>query len=421
MHISIFVYGTWGDIRPHVVLGVALQQAGHEVQVIASPVYENWVRERNLGFYPLSTDLNTFVKENASVMDVGLIGQLRFVRKMLKSMLTQTGLEVLEATRHSDVVITVEFGLGLLYDILKVNNLKALLINPAPLNPSREVAFAAMSTAPKWLPFSQSYNRYTYTLIQRLQWSVMGGARNEIATKHLGLAKSKFRGFKALLATTPALTTVSKHVFQRPSDWSDLFQVTGYLFDHDTDWTPPQDLSDFLAGGEAPVYIGFGSMPDSKPEATTRTLIEAIQLSGKRAIILKGWAGLGLADVPKNIYILNYAPHSWLFPQMSAVIHHGGAGTTASGLWAGMPTTIVPHNADQPYWGRRVKELGVGTAPIPRKKLTAENLSHAIKTLTEDTQLRENAQALGKKIQQEDGLAEAFKWAQHYLAGFEKA
>lgn len=415
MHISIFVYGTWGDIRPHVVLGMELQKAGHEVQVIASRVYEEWVHERNLGYYPLTADVNLFTKENASLMDEGVITQLQTAKKVLNPLFTQAGLEVLEATRDSDVLITVEFGIALLFDVLNVNKLKTILINPAPLNPTVEFPCAAMPPVPNWFPFSHWYNRTTSSIVRRLTWAVMSSARNTIATKHLGLPKSKFKDFQAMLAITPALTSVSKHLVPRPSDWGEQFQVTGYLIDDDPDWTPPQELTDFLDAGEAPVYIGFGSMPDSKPKATTRLLIDAIKQSGKRAIILTGWAGLGADDVPENIYILKYAPHSWLFPKMSAVIHHGGSGTTASGLRAGIPTVIVPHNADQPYWGRLVKDLGVGTDPIPRKKLTVENLSQAIKTATEDTRLRENAQALSKKIQPEDGLAEAVKWVEHFL------
>ena len=81
-----------------------------------------------------------------------------------------------------------------------------------------------------------------------------------------------------------------------------------------------------------------------------------------------------------------------------------------------MPTIIVPHNADQPYWGRMVEQLGVGTDPIPRKKLSVENLSHAIQTVTTSNTMRENARSLSAKIQQEDGLAEAVKWVEHYLA-----
>lgn len=414
MHITIFVYGTWGDIRPHVVLGMALQKAGHEVQVVASPGYEKWVRARKLGFYPLTADVNTFTRENASMMDMGIFKQLQMARKVLSPIFTQMGLEVMEATRDSDVLMTVEFGAALLFDILRVNNLKTILINPAPITPTREFA-SVMPPAPGWFPFPERYNRFTYSVAQRGGWAALGGARNEIATKHLGLPKSKFQDYQTMLAATPALTTVSKHVVQRPADWGAHFQVTGYLFDDDPEWSPPLDLVDFLAAGEAPVYIGFGSMPDSKPQATTRMLIEAVQKAGKRAVILTGWAGFGIDDVPDNIHILKYAPHSWLFPQMSAVVHHGGSGTTASGFRAGVLAIIVPHNGDQPYWGRRAGELGVGTAPIPRKKLTAENLAAAILEATTNRDMLARAKALGEKIAAEDGVGEAVRAISEFL------
>lgn len=414
MHISIFVYGTWGDIRPHVVLGQALQEVGHRVQVVASPGYEAWVRARNLDFFPLKADVNTFSRENAAVMDFSILKQLKFARELMHPIFTQMGLEVLEATRESDVLMTVEFGAALLLDVLRVNKLKTILLNPAPLNPTREFA-SAMPPAPGWFPFQQGYNRFSYGMLQRISWSVVGGPRNEIASKHLSQPKSKLKDYQKFLAITPALTTVSKHVVKRPSDWAEHHQVSGYLFDDDPEWTPPQDLTDFLAAGEPPVYVGFGSMPDSKPEVTTRIIVDGVLKSGKRAVILTGWAGLGAKDAPEGVHFLKYAPHTWLFPRMAAVIHHGGAGTTAAGFRAGVPTCITPFTGDQPYWGRCVTELGVGSRAIPRKKLTADNLAATIRALTSDQTMRANARALGEKIQQEDGLQENVKWAQRFL------
>ena len=416
MHITIFVYGTWGDLRPHVVLGAELLKAGHKVQVVGSPVYEDWVRERGLEFYALTTDVNVFSKENASIMDEGIIRQLQMVRQDMPVIFTQMALETYEATRNSDILITVEFGVALLFDILKVNNLKTILINPAPLNPTSEFAFVGMPSVPSWFPFKVWYNDLSYNLLHRIQWSTMAGARNDIATKHLGVPKSKFKEYEATLAKIPAITCVSQHIFQRPSDWAEHFQVTGYLIDDDPEWEAPQDLVDFIEAGEAPVYIGFGSMPNSKPEATTQLIIEAVQQTGKRAVILKGWAGFHADDSPDNIYILDYAPHSWLFPKMSALVHHGGAGTTASGFRAGVPMTIVPHQADQPYWGRTIFELGVGTKPIPRKKLSVNNLANAIRIMTSDETMRAKAQELSAKIAQEDGLAESVAWVEKFLA-----
>jgi sterol 3beta-glucosyltransferase len=397
MHITIFVYGSWGDLRPHVVLGMALQAAGHEVQIVAAKVYEAWVRARNLGFYPLTVDVNQLINDLSSRDVFKPLEGIRIVREELPPILAQMGLDVLKATRDSDVLMTVEFGAALLLDVLQANNLKTILINPAPLNPTREFASAA-PPLPDWMPFQESYNRFSYTLLRRAQWSLLGSPRNVLRKSHPELPKNIFKDFKAALTLIPALTVVSQHVLKRPTDWNENWQVTGYLFDDDPNWTPPQALSDFLAAGDAPVYIGFGSMPSSKPAATTQLIIDAVEKVGKRAVILTGWAGLGAIDVPESIHILKYAPHSWLFPQMAAVVHHGGAGTTASGFRAGVPTVIVPHNADQPYWGRRAKQLGVGTDPIPRGELSVEKLSDAIRNATASSDLR------------------TVKWVEHFLA-----
>jgi len=414
MHITIFVYGTWGDIRPHVVLGQGLQQNGHEVQVVAAPVYEEWVRERGLGFHALSVDMNTFMKENASIMDENIIGQIRNASKVVTPIMVTMALETYEATRNSDVLITVEFGVALLFDVIKANNLKTILINPAPLNPTVEFS-SALPPAPGWFPFPEWYNRTSYSIFHRLGWTILGSARKKTAKELPGQPKSSYKEYKSMILNTPALTTVSKHIVQGPADWAEHFQVTGYLIDDDANWTAPQELVDFLDAGEPPVYIGFGSMPDSKAEKTTQILIDAIQKSGKRAIILKGWAGFAADTVPETIFILDYAPHSWLFPKMAALIHHGGAGTTASGFRSGVPQMIVPHNADQPYWGRMVEKSGVGTKAIPRLKITADNLADAIKTMTSDSNMSQNAQAIAEKISQEDGLSETVKWVERFL------
>lgn len=414
MHITIFVNGTWGDLRPLVVLGTGLQAAGHDVQVVASPGYEAWVRARHLEFYPLRDDVDKFLADLSSSDIFNPINQIKIVREILPPIFTRMGLDVVEATRDSDVLMTVEFGMSTALGALQLNNLKTILINPAPLNPTREFPSAAVPPAPGWLPFREWYNRFSYGLVQRMQWSLTGKPRNELR-KHLDLPKKTFRDFQAILATALTLTIVSPHVVQRPADWEEHWQVTGYLFDDDSEWTPPQELTAFLEAGDAPVYVGFGSMPDSKPEATTRLIIDAVKQAGKRAVILTGWARLGVGGVPENIHFLKYAPHNRLFPKMAAVVHHGGAGTTAAGFRAGVPTIIVPHNADQPYWGRRVMELGVGPEPIPRKKLSVDNLSHAIQTATDSREMRENAQLLSAKIQQEDGLATAVKFIQKIL------
>jgi len=136
-------------------------------------------------------------------------------------------------------------------------------------------------------------------------------------------------------------------------------------------------------------------------------LLEAVQRTGKRAVKLGGWAGIGKTDLPKNVFLLKYAPHTWLFPRMAAVIHHGGAGTTAAAMRAGVPSIIIPILADQPYWGQRVYELGIGTKPIPRGKLTVDSLTAAIQEATTNHTMWNKGAELSQKIAAEDGVSEA--------------
>jgi UDP:flavonoid glycosyltransferase YjiC (YdhE family) len=163
----------------------------------------------------------------------------------------------------------------------------------------------------------------------------------------------------------------------------------------------------FLESGPPPIYVGFGSMSQENPEATTRLVVEALAQTGQRGILSAGWGALARQDMPESIFLADPMPFSWLFPRMSAVVHHGGAGTTAHGLRAGVPSIVIPFFADQPFWGRRVSDLGAGPLPIPLKKLTAAKLAGAIRQAVSDEKMRQRAAGLGVVIQAEDGVANA--------------
>ena len=150
-------------------------------------------------------------------------------------------------------------------------------------------------------------------------------------------------------------------------------------------------------------------MAGRQPEQTARLILEALALSGQRGLLLTGWGGLAATSVPENVFVLESAPHSWLFPRMMAVVHHGGAGTTAEGLRAGVPAVIVPFVFDQPFWGARVRALGVGPAPLPLKRLTADRLAHAITSAVTDPGMKQRARTCGATIRAEDGVGNAVR------------
>jgi sterol 3beta-glucosyltransferase len=215
----------------------------------------------------------------------------------------------------------------------------------------------------------------------------------------------------------PTLYGYSRHVLPRPADWPAEHQVTGYWFlDAPDDWTPPPDLAAFLAAGEPPVYIGFGSMGSRDPGATARLAVEALARAGRRGILAAGWGGLTATDLPATIFPLGAIPHAWLFPQMAAIVHHGGAGTTAAALRAGVPSLVVPFGLDQPFWGRRVAELGVGPSPIARGALTARGLANALRDTLADGAIRHRAAALGRAISAEEGIGTAVTLIERHAA-----
>ena len=157
-------------------------------------------------------------------------------------------------------------------------------------------------------------------------------------------------------------------------------------------------------------------MTNRKPEETAVLVMAALAKTGQRAVLLSGWGGLQAADLPDNVFMLKAAPHDWLFPRMAAVVHHGGAGTTAAGLRAGVPSIIVPFFADQPFWGRQVARLGVGPQPVPRQRLTVDGLAAALETAVSNPQMRQRAADLGQQIQAEDGVAKAVAIVQRLAA-----
>lgn len=160
------------------------------------------------------------------------------------------------------------------------------------------------------------------------------------------------------------------------------------------------------------MYIGFGSIVVDNPNAMTKLIFDAVRKTGQRALVSKGWGGLGgnELDKPDGVFMLGNCPHDWLFKHVSCVVHHGGAGTMSAGIALGRPTVIVPFFGDQPFWGAMVARAGAGPMPIPYKSLTADGLANSILEALKPETL-ERARELGELIREEDGCksgAESF-------------
>ncbi|MDJ0717090.1 MAG: glycosyltransferase [Prochloraceae cyanobacterium] len=245
------------------------------------------------------------------------------------------------------------------------------------------------------------YNKLSYTVLHK-GYHAYDDIINEFRQEQLGIVKIPLSTSPIQMANgkpIPVLHGYSELVSPRPRDWPNTAYVTGYWFlAEKSNWQAPVELINFLEAGEKPVYVGFGSMAGLNPQRMANLVVDALQKASVRGIIATGGGGMEASNLRETIFKIDRVPHSWLFSRVAAVVHHGGAGTTAAGLRAGVPTIVCPFMVDQPYWGERVYALGVGTKPIPQKKLTAKKLAEAIREVTTDQVIRQNAKTLGEKI-----------------------
>jgi UDP:flavonoid glycosyltransferase YjiC (YdhE family) len=417
MKITIFAAGSRGDIQPCLALSRGLQQAGYQVCLAAPEDFADFSRHHAVDFYPLRGDVQRIMASDTGrkFMETGGANPLKSIRAIrtlvapvIKTMTDDAYAACREATALICLGVFFPFG----QSIAEALGIPLINVEPTPLRPTR--AFPAAG----W-PIQRSLGGWPNYLsgLAMLQviWLWYRPFVHEFRQR-LGLPPCSAARFYRVFKSTPMLGAYSPQLIPHPADWPDSAHVTGYFFlDTQAEWQPSSALMAFLAGGAPPVCIGFGSMAGRNPAQLARLIVEALDRSGQRGLLLTGWGGLRPELIPANVFVLDAAPHHWLFPRMAAVVHHGGAGTTAEGLRAGVPAVIVPFAFDQPFWGTRVKALGLGPEPIPHQKLTAERLAEAITLAVTDAGMKQRAKSYGEAIRAEDGSGHAVKIIEPYL------
>jgi sterol 3beta-glucosyltransferase len=411
MLITILAAGTRGDVQPYISLGLELKKAGHTVRVATFKNFEDFITRHALVFYPIKGDISRMAASDDTQSARQADNPLKLVLSFnkLKSYVFDLQEDFFEACTGSDAIV-YHPGVTLGYFAAQQMKIPSILATPFPMTPTREFPALIFYNS---IRLGRGFNLFTHKIFEQVMWQTGSSAVKKFWLKQFGHAPQGFASpfGKQNTRINPTIISCSKYVFPRPADWPEHVYNTGYWFlDEEAGWEPSKALLDFLNNGAAPVYVGFGSLADpARAGQTTGLVMDALKRSGQRGVLATGWSGLSrMKDIPEDIFILEEAPHAWLFPRMAAVVHHGGAGTTAACLRAGVPGVIIPHSNDQFAWGRRVFELGVGPKPIPRKKITAEGLSGAINyALTNE--IRDTARDLGMKIQRENGAEAAAK------------
>ena len=406
MRVTVLTVGSRGDVQPFLALGLGLEQAGHEVCVATHPKYAPLVSRAGLRFAPLAegelsegpgtAEGRRWLHHGSRRLPLW-VGLVRDARTVAGRRLR----DALQACRDADGVVASDLATLLGWQASEVHGIpvvRARLNVPGRLDsgPSDPVAAALRQAA--W--------RAARPWLSRVRRDAGLGAP-PVAEPIGALARS---GVPTLLACSPAVLAAGRAP-GRPGG----VQATGYWFlDRALDPPAPEGLLDFLAAGPAPVCVGFGSMLDEDPVATTDLAVEALDRAGERGVLLRGQWGLRGTALPPTVFAVDAVAHDWLFARCATVVHHGGAGTTAAALRAGVPSVPVPHMTDQHRWSRVIHGLAVSTAPIPRRRLTAPRLAAALAAAREPG-LQRRATELSRRIAAEDGVSRAVALIERHL------
>ncbi|KAF3918122.1 hypothetical protein ABW21_db0209590 [Orbilia brochopaga] len=435
LNIVIQIIGSRGDVQPFVALGKVLKNNPpyHRVRIATHATFHKFVEENGLEFFSIGGDpaeLMAFMVKNPGLMpgwDSLKQGDVGKRRKAMYEMLMGCWRSCIEAGNGlapaGTLIPNAAGGIG----PEGVFIADAIIANPpsfAHIHCAERLAIPLhlMFTMP-WTP-TQSFphplanirssnteanitNFLTYTMVDMMTWQGLGDLVNKFREKTLGLdpVSTMWAPGMILRLKVPHTYCWSPALIPKPQDWGEHIKISGFYFlDLANNYTPPEDLAAFLDAGPPPVYIGFGSIVVDDPNALTAMIFEAIKLTGVRALVSKGWGGLGgdSLEVPENVFMLGNCPHDWLFKKVACVVHHGGAGTTAIGVALGKPTVIVPFFGDQPFWGAMVHRAGAGPHPVPFKEMTADKLAESIQfALSPEAQTA--AGGIADKIKQEQG------------------
>ena len=434
MNVVIHVVGSRGDVQPFVALGKVLKETyKHRVRLATHPTFRDFVTENGLEFFSIGGDpaeLMAFMVRNPGLMpgtDAIKSGDIRRRRHGMYEIVQGCWRSCFEAGDGTGPEVSDKNAMDRFDETTRPFVADAIVANPpsfahlhcaeklgVPLHLMFTMPWSPTQAFPHPLANIQSSNAdanmtnyLTYALVEIMTWQGLGDIINRLRERKLGLEPINMMTAPGLAARLkiPYTYCWSPALIPKPKDWGAQISVAGFYFlSLAGNYQPAPDLAAFLDDGPPPVYIGFGSIVVEDPNAMTKLIFEAVKKTGQRALVSKGWGGFGADElgIPDGVFMLGNVPHDWLFRKVAAVVHHGGAGTTAAGIALGKPTVVVPFFGDQPFWGAMVEKAGAGPAPIPNKELTADNLAAAIAKALEPA-TRERAEELGAKIATEKG------------------
>ncbi|KAI9167442.1 Sterol 3-beta-glucosyltransferase UGT80B1 [Paramyrothecium foliicola] len=441
LNIVIMVIGSRGDAQPFLKIGKVLKEDyGHRVRIATHPAFRDFVeKDSGLEFFSVGGDpseLMAFMVKNPGMIPTletvkaGDIGRRRAAMAEMFDGFWRACINATDDEKDSQNLKMMGAKAPFVADAIIANppsfahihcaealGIPLHLMFTFPYTPTQ--AFPHPLASIKRSNVDPGYTNFiSYPLVEMMVWQGLGDLVNDFRVKTLALdpISTLWAPGATYRLHVPFTYLWSPGIVPKPADWGDEVDVAGFVFlDLASSFKPPQDLQDFLDAGDMPIYIGFGSIVVDDADRFTEMIFEAVKLAGVRALVSKGWGGLGGDDVPDNIFMLDNTPHDWLFPRVKACVIHGGAGTTAIALKCGKPTMIVPFFGDQHFWGSMVSRANAGPEPIPYKQLNAEKLAEGIKyCLTQEA--KDAVGSIAKSIEEEgDGAVNAVRAFHNHL------
>jgi sterol 3beta-glucosyltransferase len=407
--------GTRGDVQPYVALAAGLRRAGHHVRLITSASYTSLAHGHDLDIWELPGDVHAAMQtpEMRALMAKGdFLAINAHSARLIDDAISGWSATAHAACRGACLLISGMGGLFLAAAVAQSLAIPLLQAYLVPFTPTR--AFPAVVLPAHGIP--RPLNDSSHRLFRWMMWQGFKAADARARQQILGIAPAPWDGpYRFIDAQqTPVLYGISPSILNKPADWGPQTHVVGDWHLADPHWEAPAELVEFCAGAEPPIFIGFGSMVDPNPAEMGRMVATTLAETGLRAVVQGEWATHIPATAP--VLRIGSVPHHWLFPRMRAIVHHGGAGTTAAAVRAGVPNWIVPFFGDQSFWGRRMHLLGVGPAPIPRRHLHSERFVAAVRQLITEASMRERAQYYAERVGQEAGVDTAVRIINAYLA-----
>lgn len=400
MKIAAVTYGTEGDTRPLAALCRALMHAGHDTRLLADIATLSSAAALGVPSAPLSGDIRkALVPGDALSTAVSRKGGFNSTVKALAEIANANTAawmrELVDASEGCDAIIASGLAAFVGLSVAEYRGIKAIGAGFIPITPTADFPspFLPPDKVPRWL------NRMSHRFVNGLLWRAFRKRTNAARASVCGLHPRK-----RVWTDHPMIYGVSTHLLPQPDDWPHNAYACGQWSMANPEWMPPPELEDFLAAGEPPIYIGFGSMAGFVRRRLMDELVIAI--AGRRALFYSGWSGADASLLPRNFLPIGETNHHWLFPRTSMVIHHGGAGTTHSVARAGVPSVTVPFAGDQFFWANRLQHLGVAGKPVIGKRLRSSEIARCI-AYAEREDVRTRSTELSARMAGEDGLGHA--------------